>query len=594
MLGWEFPPYLTGGLGPACYGLAKALSKQVDLHIILPRTTSDSLLDKVKITGLNQLDFEKLQLEKLKKIRSIEKDIADSFIESSNKKSSPKQEIEFLDELAKKETEEVKHTYHELIEDNSNQFKAKEERFYKVVREETIKKIKEERVLFSYENFAVVDYVNISLDPYKPNWIAENKPTSKKVSKTVTKSSNQKVLTKKIVEVLKVVAPVKAKPPSRKEELTNESTEEKNRFEQNYTKAKNKLLVTPELEPKTIQNESNEKEDEFNELVAFDWAFKQLLFEDSDTYGPRTMEKVAAYTEAVLHYAAQQDFDIIHAHDWLTFPAAVALKKQTKKPLIVHVHSLETDRTTNPQIKNEVFYIEKKGMEAADKVIAVSRYTKNCIQENYGIDAFKIEVVYNGIEPLKPLVSVNKQKMKRIVTVGRVTPQKGIIQLIETASILLEKIENVHFLIAGVGDQLREAMFLARSKGISDKVKFLGFLPQDKVKSLLASADVFFMPSVSDPFGLAALEAAQFGVPLVLSKQTGAHEVLPNSLRANFWETEKFANYLYATLHYQGLREELKKATLADVENVRWENAANTSIEVYQKVIEEQIKKPQS
>jgi len=455
------------------------------------------------------------------------------------------------------------------------------------VKKEIFEKIREERMLYSYEDFAVVDYVNVSLDPYCSAWEAKGKIISKKVEKKIITSTLKKTVIEKEQKTFAQFHKTRASQ-EKIEALQKEMDNELQQLNYFYEQAKENLQF-PSLNNTEEKYASSAIDKELEEMVAFDWAYKQYLFNDQDTYGPKVMDKVAAYTEAVMHYASLQDFDVIHAHDWLTFPAAVAIKKQSKKPLVIHVHSLETDRTTNPQARNTVYDIEKKAMGMANMVVSVSQYTKECIEKNYQIESHKIQAVHNGIEPYNPALKATPKTVNTILFLGRVTPQKGILYLIETASILLKKIENVQFLIAGIGDQLREAMLLSQQKGISDKIKFLGFLSQEKVKETLAETDVFFMPSVSEPFGLAALEAAQFGIPLVLSKQTGAAELLPNSLRANYWETEKFANYLYATLQYKGLKNELRNATLEDVNYATWEVSATAVHQIYKKVIADEF-----
>lgn len=414
MLGWEFPPILTGGLGPACYGLAKALAPFTDLKIILPKSDLHFKMKRVNIIGLNHFHFD-----------------------------------EATDEM---------------VLDDFRRFLSEE-------------------------------------------WIDEAQPQHAE-------------------------------------------------------------LRIPYADNEVPGTETHD------------------LFNQQDSYGPDIMRKVKAYVGMVQQLSGKIDFDVIHAHDWVTFPAAVELKKNSGKPLLVHIHSLETDRA-HSDARNPVYHIEHQGMLKADRVLPVSAYTKSTIISHYGISAEKIFPVYNAIENTDIYRAERKDNEKKILFLGRITRQKGPEFLLETMIKLCSKAGDVKFIIAGNGDQAEWLRDKVAAAGLQEQVEFTGFIKRDKITALLAEADAYFMPSVSEPFGLSALEAAQFNVPCVISKQSGVSEVLHNVLKADCWDTDKFANYLYAVCHYNGLRETMVQLTANDVKNISWDNAAREVLKSYKHLVEE-------
>lgn len=314
----------------------------------------------------------------------------------------------------------------------------------------------------------------------------------------------------------------------------------------------------------------------------------RALYDTNEPYGANIMQKVAVYAEVVSKLALNYEFDVIHAHDWVTYTAGVRLKQLTGKPLVVHVHSLETDRIgTHAKFmaENAVYDIEKYGMTEADLCIPVSHYTKNCAAEHYGIDADKCRPVYNAIDPEDTYRIEKRVGDKIVLFLGRVTYQKGPEFMAETAYKVLQKYPSVVFFVAGIGDQLDILKNRIEQLGIRDRFVFGGFLKKNQVKQVLAQADVYFMPSVSEPFGLSALEAAQYQIPCVLSNQAGVSEVLDFALKADYWDTDRFANYIYALLNYEGLRQELIEHTREDLDDISWDNSAQEVIKIYNEVL---------
>lgn len=305
-------------------------------------------------------------------------------------------------------------------------------------------------------------------------------------------------------------------------------------------------------------------------------------FNTGEIYGQLINKQRYFYACAALAQAKFSDFDIIHAHDWVTFDAAVAIKKETGKKLVLHVHSLETDRV-GEFARNEVYHIEKRAMEIADAIIPVSNFTKEKIVEYYGIDSSKIFPAHNGIKAKNTAQYSHNLKQKIVVFVGRLTRQKGPYGLLETASRVVAKFKDVLFVISGKGDQMQYLMMEAANKNLYRNFVFTGFLSPPQVEALYSAADVYFMPSVSEPFGLTALEALLSGTPVVISKQSGAAEVLPEVPVADFWDADKFSNQILEIL----TNEDSKEAKLVNREKIfelSWLATATKINEVYQQL----------
>jgi glycogen synthase len=415
MLGWEFPPQFSGGLGIATYGIVKALSASTSIRLIIPVAPESSTLKKVSITGLNRLHVD------------------ESWKERFN--------LDLIEHLH-------------------------------------------------------VSEIKLALSPYHHiNESIENEPF----------------------------------------DLHGEQVSQKSRVHEYINK----------------------------------------VFNDNQVYGPQVMKKIALYSMLAEEIASDGNFDVIHAHDWLTFTAGMNIKARTGKPLILHVHALETDRA-GEGARNEIYDLEKKAFSEADKIIAVSQYTRQQLATLYKVPMEKVEVIHNGIDaPLTPtLRKQNVLRDKLIVFLGRLTHQKGPEFLLETAEKVIRVQPRVKFVVAGAGDQFVHMVETVAYKKLGRHFIFAGFLNKPRVDELLSMADVYFMPSVSEPFGIAALEAAQHEVPSVVSKQSGAHEVMQSGLSADFWDTDKYANYICALLKYSALRNELIKKAQVELKTLTWDHTA--------------------
>ena len=309
----------------------------------------------------------------------------------------------------------------------------------------------------------------------------------------------------------------------------------------------------------------------------------------SGKYGANLMEEVARYalvggTIAVQH---KDEFDVIHAHDWLTYYAGITAKRLTGKPLVVHVHATSFDRGSVDNIDTRVFAIEKNGMLAADKVITVSDLTRNIVITKYGIDPAKVVTVHNAVDfSGRDDVVVERGVRDKVVTfLGRITFQKGPEYFIEAAAKVLKRTKNVRFVMAGSGDMMNRSIRHVARLGISDRFHFTGFLRGADVSKMFALSDVYVMPSVSEPFGISPLEAMRTGVPSVISKQSGAAEVLRYAFKVDFWDVDAMADQIYALIEYPALARFAARAGYDEVNALKWVGATAKMKKVYESVI---------
>ncbi|MFH1663213.1 MAG: glycosyltransferase family 4 protein [archaeon] len=304
-----------------------------------------------------------------------------------------------------------------------------------------------------------------------------------------------------------------------------------------------------------------------------------------NAYGFDFFSKVKSYTFSVVNKLKSRSCDVIHCHDWMTFPAGIALKEQKNKPLVVTIHSTEFDRTGNLFPNQKICEIEAKGLFSADKVITISNYMKKQLIDRYGVPAEKIVVVYNGIDKSEYITASNSLGLKEkiVLFLGRLTIQKGPDWFLETAFQVLKFRPDTKFVVVGDGDMLPSLINKAIAMGISDKVVFSGF--QDDVKKFYSVADLFVMPSVSEPFGLTALEAMASNTPVIISKQSGVGEVISHCFKVDFWDTFETANKIVGILNNDCLSNELKKNAFHELQGFSWDSVAENCIEVYKGVI---------
>lgn len=320
--------------------------------------------------------------------------------------------------------------------------------------------------------------------------------------------------------------------------------------------------------------------DSLGELGTGDKGYSGDLFTDADRYA-----------RLACALCVHEQFDVIHAHDWLTYPAGVAVRALTGKPLVCHIHATEFDRS-GAHINQPVYELERMGMNAADRVIAVSRLTKAVVHSKYGVPDEKIDVVYNGVEQhdAQPDLGTAIERDEKIVLfLGRITMQKGPEYFVQAAKRVLEVYPKVKFVVAGSGDMAVRMIEDAAAQGIGHKVLFTGFLRGKDVDKVYAMADCYVMPSVSEPFGIAPLEAMRNDTPVIVSKQSGVAEVLTHALKVDFWDVDEIANKIVAVLKYPPLSKTLTEHGRFELRGLTWDGASEKCVKSYARAIADQV-----
>jgi glycosyltransferase involved in cell wall biosynthesis len=303
----------------------------------------------------------------------------------------------------------------------------------------------------------------------------------------------------------------------------------------------------------------------------------------SGKYGTNLFDEINNYAIVARTIARENQFNLIHAHDWLTFPAGVAAKKISGKPLVVHVHSTDFDRSGGA-INPSIFAIEKQGMDEADEIITVSNLTKKRLIDQYKIPSKKITTVYNAIEPetnISNTIIKQKHKVKIVTFLGRITIQKGPEYFVDVARMVIGRMKNVHFVMAGSGELRDKIVELCARYGISDRFHFTGFLKGIEVTQMLRQSDLFIMPSVSEPFGIVPLEAMQTNVPIIISRQSGVAELIRNAVKTDFWDVHAMADAVHGILKYKKLAKTMASEGKQEVRKLNWEHAAEEIKQVY-------------
>lgn len=304
-------------------------------------------------------------------------------------------------------------------------------------------------------------------------------------------------------------------------------------------------------------------------------------------YGSTLFEEVYRYTLAAEKIAEEEDFDVIHCHDWMTFGAGICAKRKKNKPLVLHVHATEFDRTGGHGVNQSVYDLEKEGLNKADTIIAVSNFTKDKIVSHYEVEPEKIRVVHNAVDFSQHCFDENfeiRKTDKIVLFLGRITLQKGPDYFVYAAKKVLEHEKNVKFIIAGTGDMEPFIIEKAAELGIADKVLFAGFLNEGDVERAYKMSDVYVMPSVSEPFGITALEAMKNKAPAIVSKQSGVSEVVRHCLKVDFWDIDELSNKIIALLRYKPLNETLRDNGYFEVKKFNWDTPAEKCIEVYNEI----------
>ena len=341
--------------------------------------------------------------------------------------------------------------------------------------------------------------------------------------------------------------------------------------------------VGPEEFSSIVEEERRRQSEDFRIQYGMKYKF-------SGKYGTNLMEEVARYamvggTIAMQH---KDEFDVIHAHDWLTYLAGIAAKELTGKPLVVHVHATSYDRGDEKHIDTRILDIETRGMLAADRVVTVSNLTRSIVINKYHIDPSKVVTVHNAVDfSGRENLSVERGVKDKVVTfLGRITFQKGPEYFIEAAAKVLKRTDNVRFVMAGSGDMMNRCIKYVARLGISDRFHFTGFLRGKDVQKMFALSDVYIMPSVSEPFGISPLEAMRTNVPSIISHQSGAAEILKYAFKVDFWDVDAMADCIFGLLKYPALSSFAAKQVYEEVNRLKWNIATAKLKTIYESLIQ--------
>ena len=326
---------------------------------------------------------------------------------------------------------------------------------------------------------------------------------------------------------------------------------------------------------------------ELRNNIYADFNYKRLndlgCIEFSGRYPDNLLEEIDNYSIVAGVIARTVPFDVIHRHDWLTYPAGIHAKNVTGKPLVIHVHATDFDRSRG-NVNPDVYRIEKDGMDHADHIITVSDLTRRTVIEKYHQDPAKVTTVHNAVIPLSDdILNLPKRKSKeKVVTfLGRITMQKGPEYFVEAAAKVLASTPNVRFVMAGSGDKMEDMINLVSARSIADRFHFTGFLKGKQVYEMLAASDVYVMPSVSEPFGISPLEAMQMSVPSIISKQSGCAEILHHVIKTDYWDIDAMADAIHGLVTYAPLHRELQQQGVDEIKQITWEKAGKKVVDIY-------------
>ena len=315
------------------------------------------------------------------------------------------------------------------------------------------------------------------------------------------------------------------------------------------------------------------------------WTNDIGCIEFSGRYPDNLVQEIGNYEAVAGVLAHSLEFDVIHSHDWLTYPAGIFAKQISGKPLVIHVHATDFDRSRG-NVNPTVYSIERRGMDIADHIICVSNLTRNTVIEKYGQNPDKVTTVHNAVDPVPNVENFKKtpRKDKLVTFLGRITMQKGPEYFVEAASRVLARTKNVRFVMAGNGDMMNAMIDLVASRGIADRFHFPGLLKGAQVHQMLADSDVYIMPSVSEPFGISPLEAMQVGTPSIISKQSGCAEILRHAIKTDYWDIDAMADAIYSIVEYPAIYNTLSEEGRKEVNAITWDKAGLKVRDIYNRV----------
>lgn len=561
MLGWEFPPHISGGLGTACFGLTRGLDHHgVEVLFVVPRAHGDEDERFVDIVGANRVPTSETVREKRVVRRAVttfeEREIVEPRVErvrwteevelpagDEASKESPRPSSALTRAVRTAESvalpaDPVLERVLEIIAVDSALTPYLTERTYAL-------RLAGLRARATSSAFTAPEPVSASLEP-------SAKPDAR----------DDAALEATLALQREARAP--ARPSTRQVE-------------------REALAVVGELRRiLRVPRETIEESEEETERVV-----TRPPFAFSGLYGPDLMSEVARFALAVTEIARTREFDVIHAHDWMTVPAALAAKRVSGKKLVLHVHACEYDRS-GEKPNTQVREIEQLGLDGADRIVCVSHYTRGVLQRRYKLDEAKVRVVHNAVTHKEQLARIHEEKRidePIVLFLGRVTFQKGPEYFLEAAARVVRVMPKVKFVMSGSGDMLPAMIERAARLGLARHVHFTGFLEGPDVERMYAMADLYVMPSVSEPFGISPLEAMALDVPVIVSRQSGVSEVLRNALKVDFWDVDDLANKMLALLTRPALREQLTDEGSEEVRRLRWEVPAGLVRDVYRELV---------
>lgn len=503
MLGWEFPPHISGGLGTACQGLTRGLSHtDVETLFLVPRSYGDEEAPWMQLLGANQVSH-----------------------------------------LARREFEESRGTAQAPTMDGPGPGRAARP-------------------------------VSTSERPGRTTWLS---------------ALGDEPATTDRVRVLEVDSPLTPYLDAR---------QYAERLEKLARDPEGRRLLGHEGAPDGDSSRAPADVEGWLELslrigdaIRSGVRFEEETFEMWGGYGAGLFDEVARFAMAAARVAVEQDFDLVHAHDWITYPAGVAAARAKGVPLVVHLHATEFDRTgDNPD--GRVSAIERMGLLAADRVVCVSHYTSRIAERRYGVDRKRLRVLHNAVTQKEQREEWHTERTIAdpiVLFLGRITLQKGPEYFLEAAAKVVRERPRTRFVISGSGDMLPGIVMRAARMGLTNNLFFTGFLRGKDVERMYAMADLYVMPSVSEPFGITPLEAMALDVPVIVSRQSGVSEILSHALKVDFWDTDELANKMLAVLEYAPLRSELVDSGREEVRRIRWELRGDVLRDYYAELLEPAI-----
>jgi glycogen synthase len=348
------------------------------------------------------------------------------------------------------------------------------------------------------------------------------------------------------------------------------------------SKSVNVILLIPKRSQNIKHNIPNVEIDEVGSVAIMPYnTTKESTMTFEKGYGWNFFNEIDAYNKKCVELAMTKSFDVIHCHDWITVNAGIEIKRRTGKPLVITMHSTEYDRTANIYPQDRILEIERRGIQEANLIITVSKTMKAQLIEKFGANPDKIRVIYNGINASNYFGLTQKDRKNMVLFLGRLTNQKGPYFFLKAAKEVLEKKSDVNFVMAGQGEKLPELIKMSFTMGIADHVIFTGYLSEEEINYAYAKANVYVMPSVSEPYGITALEAAASGTPIIVSKNAGVAEEIKHCFKVDFWDTHEIAKMILGILNYSVLGECMRKNSYAEIKSFGWERTADQTIDVY-------------